>query len=349
MKKSFFVLLAIFSAVVSYAQPQDRRTMDWAAFNRYAAANAEVTESPLVVFMGDSITDNWAQMRPGFFSSHNYIGRGISGQTVEHMLARFQQDVIDLHPRAVAIMAGVNNIAGNNGKIDFEDVVACIKSMCEIAKANNIVPILCSLTPCHRFFWNPGVEPAEDVIRLNSMYEAYAREAGIEYVDYHKAMALPGGVISEEDSNDGCHPTVAGYEKMEALIVPVIERVLAAASRPARQAGPARQMGPQDWPNFKRYEEKNASLTEAPLMVMEDSLSALRLAATMKGRSNRMLESDIYVAALSLSSGIRSANLNVDANLPAIEKADPEIASSMRLRVARILAETDTIISGLLS
>ena len=88
---------------------------------------------------------------------------------------------------------------------------------------------------------------------------------------------------------------------------------------------------------------------EAPLMVMEDSLSALRLAATMKGRSNRMLESDIYVAALSLSSGIRSANLNVDANLPAIEKADPEIASSMRLRVARILAETDTIISGLLS
>ena len=124
MKKSFFLLLAIFSAVVSYAQPQDRRTMDWAAFNRYAAANAEVTESPLVVFMGDSITDNWAQMRPGFFSSHNYIGRGISGQTVEHMLARFQQDVIDLHPRAVAIMAGVNNIAGNNGKIDFEDVVA---------------------------------------------------------------------------------------------------------------------------------------------------------------------------------------------------------------------------------
>ncbi len=93
----------------------------------------------------------------------------------------------------------------------------------------------------------------------------------------------------------------------------------------------------------------SVAAAEAPLMVMEDSLSALRLAATMKGRSNRMLESDIYVAALSLSSGIQSANLNVDANLPAIEKADPEIASSMRLRVARILAETDTIISGLLS
>ena len=92
----------------------------------------------------------------------------------------------------------------------------------------------------------------------------------------------------------------------------------------------------------------SVAAAEAPLMVMEDSLSALRLAATMKGRSNRMLESDIYVAALSLVSGIRSANLNVDANLPAIEKADTELASSMRLRVARILAETDTIINGLL-
>ena len=106
--------------------------MDWAAFNRYAEANAELTESPLVVFMGDSITDFWVNIRPGFFTSHNYVGRGISGQTVEHMLARFQQDVVDLHPRSVVIMAGVNNIAGNNGKIDFEDIAACIKSMCDI-------------------------------------------------------------------------------------------------------------------------------------------------------------------------------------------------------------------------
>ena len=87
---------------------------------------------------------------------------------------------------------------------------------------------------------------------------------------------------------------------------------------------------------------------EAPLSLMEDSLSALRLAATMKGRSNRMLESDIYVAALSLAAGITSANFNVEANLPAIEKADPGLASSMRLRAAGILAEKDTIIDGLL-
>ena len=278
MKKCLIVLLTVLSAVVAYAQqPQDRRNADWAGFNRYAEANASVESSPLVVFMGDSITDFWVTNRPTFFTDHNYVGRGISGQTVEHMLARFQQDVVDLHPRAVVILAGINNIAGNNGKIDFEDIVACIKSMCDIAKANGIVPVLCSLTPCHRFFWNPGVEPAEDVIRLNGMLEAYARGAGIEYVDYHKAMALPGGRISETDSNDGCHPTVAGYEKMEAVVQPVLERILAAQAAPARSAGPAgpaRQMAPQDWPNFKRYEEKNAALTQAPLLVlMGDSIT----------------------------------------------------------------------------
>ena len=277
MKKCLIVLLAVLSAAVAYAQQQDRRNADWAGFDRYAEANASVERSPLGVFMGDSITDFWVTNRPSFFEDHNYLGRGISGQTVEHMLARFQQDVVDLHPRAVVILAGINNIAGNNGKIDFEDIVACIKSMCDIARANGIVPVLCSLTPCHRFFWNPGVEPAEDVIRLNGMYEAYARGAGIEYVDYFKAMALPGGRISETDSSDGCHPTAAGYEKMEAVVQPVLERILAAPAAqaaPARSAGPVRQMGPQDWPNFKRYEEKNAALTQAPLLVlMGDSIT----------------------------------------------------------------------------
>lgn len=94
--------------------------------------------------------------------------------------------------------------------------------------------------------------------------------------------------------------------------------------------------------------EASVDAAEAPLSLMEDSLAALRLAATMKGRSNKNLESDIYVAALSLAAGIRSANYNVEANLPAIGKYNEELASSMSLRTAAILAETDTIISGLL-
>ena len=258
---------------------QMRRMMDWAGFDRYAEANKEVKESPLVVFMGDSITDFWGQYRPGFFTDHNYLCRGIGAQTVEHMLSRFHADVVDLHPRAVAILAGINNIAGNNGKITFENIVGCIASMCETAKANGIVPIICSLLPCDRFFWNTEAKPAQDVIRLNGMLKAYADKAGVAYVDYHSQMGLPDGSLPKEYSEDGCHPTVAGYEKMEAIIVPEIDRILAAAgparpAGPAPQAGPARPAGPSDWGNFKRYEEANASVASAPLMVlMGDSIT----------------------------------------------------------------------------
>ena len=280
MKKIVLFLAAATISVSAFAQggagaQQNRRAMDWAGFNRYAEADKAVTRAPLVVFMGDSITYNWASLRPGFFAEHNYVGRGIGGQTVEHMLARFQADVVDLHPRAVVILAGINNIAGNNGAISFENIVGCLKSMCDIARANGIVPILCSLTPSHHFFWNPEAKPAQDVIRLNALLKEYAAGAGVEYVDYHAAMALPGGEISQEDSNDGCHPTVAGYEKMEALVVPVIERVLAAPRLGSgTAAAPRRQAGPSDWGNFKRYEQANAELTAAPLVVlMGDSIT----------------------------------------------------------------------------
>ena len=284
MKKACLIMVLAALPLLVFAQsPQQRTTQDsqqaarvadWAGFNRYAGANKEVGQAPRVVLMGDSITDNWARMRPDFFTEHNFLGRGISGQTVEHMLSRFQADVVDLHPRAVAILAGINNIAGNNGKIEFENIVGCLKSMCEIAKANGIVPILCSLTPCHHFFWNPEAEPAQDVIRLNGMLEEYATRAGIEYLDYHSKMALPGGEISTEDSRDGCHPTVAGYEKMEAMLVPVVERVLSAPRQQARPGGPGRPAGPSDWGNFKRYEKANAELTSSPSVVlMGDSIT----------------------------------------------------------------------------
>ena len=86
---------------------------------------------------------------------------------------------------------------------------------------------------------------------------------------------------------------------------------------------------------------------EAPLMVMEDSLAALRLAATLKGRSNKMLESDIYVAARCLDAGIRCASYNVEANLPAIAKADPALASEMRQHAADIISAAADLISEL--
>ena len=284
-KRIVLTLALVTVSVLSFAQrPQQgtmpdfqqlRRMMDWAGFNRYAEANQSVSTAPLVVFMGDSITDVWGSMRPSFFSDHNYLCRGIGGQTVEQMLARFQADVVDLHPKAVAIMAGINNIAGNNGKIEVKNIFGCLKSMCELARANGIIPILCSLTPCDRLSWNQDVKPAEEVRQLNAMMKDYAAGAGIEYVDYYSPLATASGGLSPDDSEDGCHPTSGCYEKMEAIIVPEIDRILAAAQRQQpRQSGPQRQMGPSDWGNFKRYEQMNSELTADPLVVlMGDSIT----------------------------------------------------------------------------
>ncbi|MBR4817741.1 MAG: hypothetical protein IKZ72_03785, partial [Bacteroidales bacterium] len=141
---------------------------------------------------------------------------------------------------------------------------------------NGIVPLLCSVLPCDRFFWNPEAKPAQDIIRLNALLKEYAGKAGVRYVDYHAQMGLPDGSLPKEYSEDGCHPVAAGYARMEEIIVPEIEQALVEAPRQARPAaaGPPRQAGPSDWGNFKRYEEKNAALTQSPLLVlMGDSIT----------------------------------------------------------------------------
>ena len=146
------------AAVMAYAQPQ---IGDWAKFNRYHDANKEVTTSPRVVFMGDSITDFWVDADPDFFKSNNFLGRGISGQTTSHMLVRFRRDVIDHHPKYVVILAGTNDVAKNLGEIAPENSLGNIISMCEIARANKIKPIICSILPCNFFFWRPEVKGQE--------------------------------------------------------------------------------------------------------------------------------------------------------------------------------------------
>ena len=200
---------------------------DWANFGRYAEANAKVTTAPDAVFMGNSITDNWARMDPEFFSRNNFIGRGISGQTSSEMLVRFRRDVIDLHPKVVVILSGTNDVAQNNGYIAPENTLGNIISMCELAKANGIKVILCSVTPTSVFGWRREIEPAQKIRDLNKLIKAYAEANKIHYLDYYPALTDEKGGLPPKWSNDTCHPNLACYRTvMEPMVCEAIGSVL---------------------------------------------------------------------------------------------------------------------------
>jgi len=202
------------------------QTKDWAQFGRYAEANKTVKVPSKVVFMGNSITDGWWPSDSTFFINNQYVDRGISGQTTSEMLVRFRADVINLKPKAVVILAGTNDIAQNNGYISLENAFGNIVSMVELAKANNIKPILCSVMPAYEFGWRKGLEPAGKIIKLNAMIKAYADKNKITYVDYHSALADERGGLPEKYSNDGVHPTLEAYKIMETIVQKAITKVI---------------------------------------------------------------------------------------------------------------------------
>lgn len=202
------------------------QTKDWAQFYRYEDKNDSITTRPAVVFMGNSITDCWADTVPAFFSKNNFVGRGISGQVSSQMLTRFQEDVINLQPKVVVICCGTNDIAQNNGYISLEHILHNIKSMCELARANKIKPIVCSTLPAKGFKWRPEMKPANDIIRLNEMIKAYAKENKIPYVDYHSALKDEENGLPLKYSKDGVHPNAQGYAVMESVIMPILKKVL---------------------------------------------------------------------------------------------------------------------------
>lgn len=223
MKKILLLSLALFCAAALPAQ----ENRDWAQYGRYERQNAELAgQSVEAVFMGNSITDNWASIDSEFFTRNNFVGRGISGQTTLEMLARFRRDVIDLHPRAVVILAGINDIAQNQGPISLENTFGNIVSMCELAKYNGIRVVLCSVLPCDRFSWRPEIAPAEKVRALNALLREYAARQGIVYVDYHSAFDNGQGGLDARFSEDGCHPTLYGYTLMEPMVVKGINKAL---------------------------------------------------------------------------------------------------------------------------
>lgn len=157
---------------------------------------------------------------------NNIVGRGISGQVSSQMLVRFQSDVVNLHPKAVVILAGTNDIAKNNGQIEPAHVMENIQSMCQLAKANGIVPILASVLPANQYRWSPGINPVNDIRELNNMIKAYAEANKIEYVDYYSTLVNDEYGLSKEHSKDGVHPTVAGYKVMERVVMKSVKKYL---------------------------------------------------------------------------------------------------------------------------
>ena len=219
--KKILLLPVLFMALSLSAQQKD-----WAQFYRYEGKNDSLTTRPDVVFMGNSITDCWADTVPSFFADNNFVGRGISGQVSSQMLVRFQEDVINLHPKVVVICCGTNDIAQNNGPISLEHILHNIKSMCQLARANKIKPVVCSTLPAKGFKWRPEMKPANDILQLNEMIKAYAKENKIPYVDYHSALKDEENGLPKKYSKDGVHPNAQGYAVMESVILPILKKVL---------------------------------------------------------------------------------------------------------------------------
>lgn len=222
--KRFIILISLATmSFFGYSQ-------DWFGFNRYQADNERIITSgdwPEVVFMGNSITDNWAYFHPDFFSSNNFCGRGISGQTSSQMLVRFTDDVIALHPKAVVIMAGTNDVAHNEYWVSPEQVVDNIIAMCNIAQSNGIVPIISSIPPCSEFPWRKEINnPGQTIVDINKNLKAFADANGIVYVDYHSALTDEKLGLPKTLSNDGCHPLPDTYFTMEEMVLEAIRNAL---------------------------------------------------------------------------------------------------------------------------
>ncbi|MFZ1799013.1 MAG: SGNH/GDSL hydrolase family protein [Chitinophagaceae bacterium] len=203
---------------------------DWADLKKYSFENEHLglpgKGENRVVFMGNSITEFWKTIDSNFFNNKQYIDRGISGQTTPQMLIRFRPDVIELKPSVVVILAGINDIAENTGPISLNNIFGNIVSMIELATINKITVVVSSVLPANVFTWRPQIKPAEKVIALNTMLSSYCKSHNIIYLDYYSKMVDDQEGLDKKYTEDGVHPTLAGYKIMEPLVEEAIKKAL---------------------------------------------------------------------------------------------------------------------------
>jgi len=224
--KNILLLILIFTSLKTFSQ-KEKQPMDWPNLKKYAQENLELVNKSSkgrIVWMGDSITELWKMTDPAFFQNQLYVNRGIGGQTTSQMLLRFRQDVLNLKPEIVVVLAGINDIAENTGPISLENIMGNIISMAELAKANNIKIVLSSVLPANKFPWRPDMQPVEKVIALNALIEKYCQENKLVYIDYYSKMANNQKGLDFEIANDGVHPTLSGYKIMEPLVLEALKK-----------------------------------------------------------------------------------------------------------------------------
>jgi acyl-CoA thioesterase-1 len=210
---------------------------DFGRLSRFESANRALAPAApgetRVVFFGDSITDHWSRAQyGGFFPGKPYINRGIGGQTTAQMLIRFRADVLSLQPRAVVILAGTNDLAGNAGPITPDQLMNNLTTMAELAKLHGIAVVLASILPVSDDKVDAGGQPLVrsenkpvSLLReLNQRITAYASANGHVFLDYFTPMATATGTLKPELNDDGLHPNKAGYEVMAPLAEAAILR-----------------------------------------------------------------------------------------------------------------------------
>jgi lysophospholipase L1-like esterase len=210
-------------------------TDDFGQLARYRDANASLLAPAAgesrVVFFGDSITDIWKLA--DYFPGKPYINRGIGGQTTPQMLVRFREDVIDLKPKVVVILAGTNDIAGNTGPMTLPQIEANYSSIAELARVHGVRVVYASVLPVNNYTPRSqdffAQRSPEKILELNRWLKAYCATNGCVYLDYFSAMVDDKGMLKRDLADDGLHPNAGGFKVMAPLADAAIGKALGQA------------------------------------------------------------------------------------------------------------------------
>ena len=227
MKRLLAIAVLLITAITAGAQ-ENPKEVDWAQFGRFAKYNVLTKDRPVAVLFGDSITRGWDKTDPDWLKERRYYGRGISGQVTSQMLVRFRQDVIDMQPQYVVILAGINDIAHNNGRIKVEHIFQNLQSMVELAQLHGIKPVMCTLLPAKEIRWYKEMgDPRPAIDSLNTVIKEYATANGLPLADYHSAMKDEENGLQEAYAKDPVHPNLEGYKVMEAVLLETLGKASA--------------------------------------------------------------------------------------------------------------------------